>query len=100
MGWVPMAVMAVASVYQAVTAHKAASAQQDAQNQALQNQSQQSALQDQAINRANPKQPNTAAAQSAMQQGAKGGPSGTMLTGPSGVDPSTLSLGKSTLLGS
>lgn len=30
---------------------------------------------------------------------AQGGPTGTMLTGPTGVDPSALSLGKSSLLG-
>lgn len=100
MAWVPMAIQAVAAVYSAVQSHKAASNQSDALKNAEQNQQSQSALQDQAINRANPKQPNTAAAQSSMQQGAKGGPSGTMLTGPAGVDPSTLSLGKSTLLGS
>ena len=34
----------------------------------------------------------------AMQSGKAGG-SGTMLTGPSGVDPAALQLGKSTLLG-
>ena len=32
-------------------------------------------------------------------QAAKGGPASTMLTGPGGVDPNSLSLGKTSLLG-
>ena len=55
---------------------------------------------DQAFNQANQKKPDTSAILSAAQQAGKGGVSGTMLTGPSGVDPSSLTLGKSTLLGS
>lgn len=55
---------------------------------------------DQANNRANQKSPDTTAIMSAAQQAGKAGASGTMLTGPTGVDQSQLSLGKSTLLGS
>ena len=55
---------------------------------------------DQAFNQANQKKPDTSAILSAAQQAGKGGVSGTMLTGPSGVDPNSLTLGKSTLLGS
>lgn len=54
---------------------------------------------DQDFNRANQKKPDTAAILSAAQQAGKGGASGTMLTGPQGVDPASLTLGKSTLLG-
>lgn len=54
---------------------------------------------EQNVNRANAKQPDAGAILSAAGQAAKGGPAGTMLTGPQGVNPSDLSLGKSTLLG-
>ena len=55
--------------------------------------------QDQANNKANPKTADVAAMSSANALAAKGGASGTMLTGPQGVDPATLLLGKTTLLG-
>lgn len=54
----------------------------------------------QANNRANAQSPDVGAMLSANQQAAKSGGGSTMLTGPAGVDPSTLALGKSTLLGS
>ena len=56
-------------------------------------------LADQAMNKANAKQPNVGKLQGANVNAAKGGQSGTMLTGPQGVDTSTLTLGKATLLG-
>jgi hypothetical protein len=54
---------------------------------------------DMATNRANPKRPNAGALLAANQQSALAGQSGTMLTGPAGVDPLALQLGKNTLLG-
>jgi hypothetical protein len=54
---------------------------------------------DQANNRANGKQPDIASLSSQNSMAAKGGVGGTMLTGPQGVDPKTLLLGKTTLLG-
>lgn len=51
------------------------------------------------INRANTKKPDVDAIMSSAQQAAKGGASGTMLTGPSGVSQSSLALGKTSLLG-
>ena len=54
---------------------------------------------DQANNRANAKSPDSAALMSANMLAAKGGQSGTMLTGPSGIDPGSLTLGKTSLLG-
>lgn len=54
---------------------------------------------DQQYNAANPKRPNTAAMSSANKLASAGGAGSTMLTGPMGVDASTLSLGKNTLLG-
>lgn len=56
-------------------------------------------LADQAMNRANAKQPNVSKLRGANVNAAKGGQSGTMLTGPQGIDTSTLTLGKATLLG-
>lgn len=55
-------------------------------------------LAQQAVNKANQKKPNAGALLAANQDG-KAGQSGTMLTGPGGVDPSLLKLGKNTLLG-
>lgn len=54
---------------------------------------------DEANNRANAKSPDTAAMLSANMLAGKTGQSGTMLTGTQGVDPTTLTLGKTTLLG-
>lgn len=54
---------------------------------------------DEATNRANAKRPNTQALLGANILNAKGGQSGTMLTGPQGVDPGMLTLGKNSLLG-
>ena len=54
---------------------------------------------DEANNRANAKSPDSAAMLSANMMAGKAGQSGTLLTGPQGVDPSQLTLGKTTLLG-
>ena len=51
-----------------------------------------------AINKANQQTPNVAGIMESAS--AAGGAAGTMLTGPTGVDPNALALGKSTLLGS
>ena len=51
-----------------------------------------------AINKANQQTPNVAGIMESAS--AMGNASGTMLTGPTGVDPNALALGKSTLLGS
>lgn len=55
---------------------------------------------DEATNRVNQKRANTGAILDAAAQAGKGGASGTMLTGPQGIDPNLLNLGKNTLLGS
>lgn len=55
--------------------------------------------QDEAMNRANQKRPNTRGILEQAQQAGKSGASGTMLTGPQGVDTGSLQLGKATLLG-
>ena len=54
---------------------------------------------DEANNRANAKAPDSAATIAAAMLAGKAGQSGTMLTGPQGVDANSLTLGKNTLLG-
>lgn len=48
---------------------------------------------------ANRRQPDIATMMANAAEGAAGGPAGTMLTGPTGVNPQDLALGRSTLLG-
>ncbi len=87
---------AAATVY---TSEKASSAQKKASAQAQKQAQKQAEQADQDFNKANQKAPNTGALLSANQQAGAAGSSGTMLTGPSGVDPNKLDLGKNTLLG-
>ena len=90
-----IATVAVTSIY---SANKAADAQKDAMAQAQANASMQAKAADEAMNAANRKKPDTLAILEAAQAGSSG-PSGTMLTGPQGIDKNSMSLGKSTLLG-
>ena len=96
-----LAAAAVAgTAYTIYNGQKQADAQEKAQNQAQANALKQETAADQATNKANQKRPDTMAILDAATQAGKGGASGTMLTGASGVDPNALQLGKSTLLGS
>jgi len=100
--WAGFAVAATTaySAYSASqNAAKANATQQQAMQQAKGIADQQATVQTEQINKANAKSPDVGALLSANQQNAKGGQSGTMLTGPGGIDPSVLSLGKSSLLG-
>jgi hypothetical protein len=97
---VTAAVAAVASVAVAYNnGQEQKKAADKASQQAQQNADKQAAQADQDMNRANQKKPDTSAILSAAQQSGKAGASGTMLTGPQGVDPNALNLGKNTLLG-
>ena len=89
-------VAAAAGIYQG---EKASSAQKKASAQAQQQAEKQALQAEQDFNKANQKKPNAGALLSANQQAGAAGSSGTMLTGPSGVDPNKLDLGKNTLLG-
>lgn len=73
-------------------------AQQNAAQAQAQAQKQEKAA-DEANNLANMKRADTAAALDSAAQAGKAGASGTMLTGPQGIDPAALQLGKNTLLG-
>ena len=55
--------------------------------------------QEQQFNKLNGKMPDAMAMMDQNIQAGKNGPSGTMLTGPQGIDPSKLTLGRNTLLG-
>lgn len=94
------ATAAVASTYVQYDAAKNAAENQNKQLElARDNAKKQAAYQDQAINRANQKTPDVAAIMSGAQRDAKNGGGSTMLTGPSGVDISSMSLSKTSLLG-
>jgi hypothetical protein len=69
-------------------------------SQAQTNAQKQEKVADEATNRANTKRPGTGAALESATQAGKAGASGTILTGPQGIDPAALNLGKNTLLGS
>lgn len=74
--------------------------QQKAQRQAEASASNQARQNEQAMNAANRRTPNIAGIMERAASQAAGGPAGTMLTGPMGIDPGQLQLGKNTLLGS
>ncbi len=94
------AVAAVAgTAYSVYSGERANSMQIDANNKAQEAAKKQESLADQANNRASQKKPDTLAILDAAQNMNKG-ITGTMLTGPSGVDAAQLQLGKNTLLGS
>lgn len=95
-----MGIAAIASI--AVSAYTAYSANSNAKKAAAAGQANADKTEKaatEATNKANQKKVNSSALLSSNQMAAKGGQSGTMLTGPGGVDPSTLQLGKTTLLG-
>jgi hypothetical protein len=94
-----VAIFGAATINQASEQRKAASMQADANEKATAAATKQADQADQANNRANGRQPDVMGLDAANAAGAKGGVSGTMLTGPQGVDPKTLLLGKTTLLG-
>jgi hypothetical protein len=79
---------------------QALSKQESAQAQAVTAAERQRQTSEMAINQANRKKPDVSSIMQAAGESASGGAAGTMLTGPTGVNPNALSLGKTTLLGS
>jgi DNA-directed RNA polymerase beta subunit len=73
--------------------------QEVAQTQQLAETKQQTQTSQQNINRANQRRPDSQASMDMAATAGGGGASGTMLTGPQGIDPQQLALGKNTLLG-
>lgn len=92
------AVAGVAMSYQNGQEQKKAA--EKASQQAEANAKKQEKAADEATNRANTKRADTSAALDSATQAGKAGASGTMLTGPQGIDPAALNLSKNTLLGS
>ena len=79
---------------------EAAAKQEAAAATAAEEAKKQAATAEMAMNKANAKKPNYAGMLTGNEAAAKGGVGGTLLTGPQGIDPNSLLLGKNTLLGS
>ena len=98
------AVMAVAAVAGAAIAYDNGQGQkkaaEKASRQAQADAQKREKAADEATNRANTKRADTGAVLDSATQAGKAGVSGTMLTGPQGIDPAALNLSKNTLLGS
>jgi len=92
----PMLVGGATSIYQS---ERAASTQRRAQRQAQGNADRAAAQADQDRNRANQRQPNADSILATARRGGQTGLRSTMLTGSAGVDPDSLRLGRSSLLG-
>ena len=92
-------IAAASLAYNVYSGERTADAQKKASAQAVKQASDAATAADQATNRANPKRPDLAAMLTGNSTAARAGQSGTMLTGPAGIDPNALKLGKSTLLG-
>jgi hypothetical protein len=91
---------AAATAYTVYSGERANSLQQKAAADAKVAATKQADLADQANNKANGKRPDVGAMLAGNAQSAMQGGGSTMLTGPAGVSPTSLSLGKNTLLGS
>jgi hypothetical protein len=73
--------------------------QKKAQAEAAASAAKQAKASDEAVNAATRKSPDVSSIVAASEAAQQGGVGSTMLTGPTGVDPNDLKLGKSTLLG-
>ena len=98
--YITAAVAAAGTAYSIYSGERASSAQKAAAKKAQANADKQAQQAEQEINRANQKSPDVGAMLAANQQQSLSGQSGTMLTGSRGIDPNSLTLGQSTLLGS
>jgi hypothetical protein len=89
-----------ATGYTIYAGERANKQQKQAQSQASQAAQKQANQADQAFNAANKKKPDiNAMLQNNQAAGDMGGGGATMLTGPTGIDPAVLTLGRNTLLG-
>jgi hypothetical protein len=93
------AIAAAGTAYSAYSSNQAGMLQNRAMQQAQAAAKKNSMLADEANNQANAKSPDTSAILAANLAAGKQGAAGTMLTGPGGIDPTQLTLGKSSLLG-
>lgn len=97
---VTAAIAAVAgTAYSVYSGERAADAQASAQKQAKALALKQEKAAEEANNRANQKRADTMSILDSAAQAGRSGASSTMLTGPQGIDPAALTLGKNSLLG-
>ena len=94
-----VAAVAASAALQYKTGQEANSLQKDAMKAAEKRSRDAATAADQAYNKANQKTPYIAGLTGANESAGKAGISSTMLTGPGGIDPSALLLGRTTLLG-
>jgi len=95
-----IALAAIGTAYTIYNGERMASKQKEAQQEAKAAAVKQEKAADEAFNKANAKKPDLERLLSQNEQAAQGGAGSTMLTGPAGVDPNSLVLGKNnTLLG-
>lgn len=99
MAFTATAALGALSALQISQAKKANALQKQTMEQADRQARQTAAQADQAFNKANQKAPNVMGILAANETAGKAGLSSTMLTGPTGIDPSALLLGRATLLG-
>jgi len=97
---VSAAIMAVGATLGAISSFQGNAQQEKAAKQARSNALRQEKAAEEATNRANSRRANTGAALDSALQAGRAGASGTLLTGPQGIDPNALTLGGNTLLGS
>ena len=91
--------IAASTVMQYQQGKKANELQKRAMEQSERNARDAASQADQAFNRANAKKPDIGAMIAGNEAAGRAGLSSTMLTGPTGVDPTALMLGRNTLLG-
>lgn len=96
---IALGILAASSLAGAVNARQQSIQQQRAQGKAEDAAAKQEQLAAREMRKANRKAPDIATLLAGNQAGAQGGVGSTMLTGAAGVDPGSLSLGRSTLLG-
>lgn len=98
-GWTAAVWTAIGVGVSAVGTVSSMDSQRKAGNQAKDAAAASARAAEEAQNKANARKPDTAAAMAAAILAGKSGQSGTMLTGPSGIDTNSLMLGRATLLG-
>lgn len=98
-GWTAATWAAIGATAAVVGTASSIDASRKSANMAKDNAKRQQLAADEANNKANSKAPNSAALMAANMANGSMGQSGTMLTGPQGVDTGNLKLGKSSLLG-
>lgn len=98
--WLAIGAGTAYAANQMKTQEEALNRQNAAQQQAKQQAEKVAADADMAFNRANQKKPNVQSIMDSNKAAGMGGAGSTMLTGPLGIDPTLLTLGRNTLLGS